>query len=174
MTKPFDGGTLQEHTRPLYLYALKRVRDPALAEDLVQDTFLAALGAAGQRFAGRSRVRTWLTGILKHKITDAFRERACAPLNYDDALAAGAVDQTAPAAEAEPEAATALRRTLEACQRDLERMSARAARAFELTVLGHDTEEVCAKLGITSANLWTMVHRVRRSLRRTYEAAQGA
>jgi DNA-directed RNA polymerase specialized sigma24 family protein len=53
-------------------------------------------------------------------------------------------------------------------------MSARAARAFELTVLGHDTEEVCAKLGITSANLWTMVHRVRRSLRRTYEAAQGA
>ena len=174
MIKPFDNGALQEHTRPLYLYALKRVRDPALAEDLVQETFVAALGGAGQRFAGKSRMRTWLTGILKHKIMDAFRERARAPLSLEEALAAGALEQATLGADAEPEAATALRRALEACQRDLERMSARAVRAFELTVLGHDTEEVCARLGITSANLWTIVHRVRRSLRRTYEAAQGA
>jgi RNA polymerase sigma-70 factor (ECF subfamily) len=171
MSEPFDNAALQEHTRPLFRYALKRVRDPMLAEDLVQDTFLAALAGAGQRFAGRSRVRTWLTGILKHKIMDAFRERARAPLSYDDAVAAGAVDHAA--GEAEPEAATEHRRALHACQSQLERMSPRAARAFLLTVLGHDTKEVCALLGISSANLWTSVHRVRRSLRRTLEA-QGA
>jgi RNA polymerase sigma-70 factor (ECF subfamily) len=172
-SEPFDSSTLHEHTRPLYRYALKRVRDPMLAQDLVQDTFLAALAGAGRRFAGRSRVRTWLTGILKHKIMDAFRERARAPMSYDDALAAGAVDPAAHAAESEPAAALERRQALQACQGELERMPPRAARAFVLTVLGHDTEKVCAMLGISSANLWTSVHRVRRSLRRTLEA-QGA
>ena len=169
-SEPFDSSTLHEHTRPLYRYALKRVRDPMLAEDLVQDTFLAALAGAGKRFAGRSRVRTWLTGILKHKIMDAFRERARAPLSYDDAVAAGAVNDAALASGAQPDAAIERRRALEACQVQLERLSPRAARAFLLTVLGHETEEVCAMLGISSANLWISVHRVRRSLRRTLEA----
>jgi RNA polymerase sigma-70 factor (ECF subfamily) len=53
----------------LYRYALLRVRDESLAEDLVQEILLAALkGRAG--FNGRSSERTWLTGILKHKIVD--------------------------------------------------------------------------------------------------------
>src|SRR5512134_1775506 len=78
----FESGALKDHTRVLYRFAVKVVRDPALAEDLVQETFLAALAGAGNRFAGRSSVRTWLTGILKHKIADALRERASAPLSY--------------------------------------------------------------------------------------------
>jgi DNA-directed RNA polymerase specialized sigma24 family protein len=114
-----------------------------------------------------------MTGILKHKIIDAFRERARAPLSYDDALAAAAVDRAALGSEAEPETAIERQRALQACRSELERMSPRAARAFVLTVLGHETGEVCAMLGISSANLWTVVHRVRRSLRRTLEA-QGA
>ncbi len=53
----------------LYRYALLRVRDESLAEDLVQEILLAALkGWAG--FDGRSSERTWPTGILKHKIVD--------------------------------------------------------------------------------------------------------
>ena len=173
MNEPFDSGALQEHSQPLYRYALKRVRDPMLAQDLVQDTFIAALAGAGKRFAGRSRVRTWLTGILKHKIMDAFRERARAPLSYEDAIASGAVNHAALFSEAEPEALTERRRALELCQGELERMSPRAARAFLLTVLGHDTKEVCALLGMSKANLWISVHRVRRGLRRMLEA-QGA
>ena len=174
--EPFEIAGLKDHTRLLYRFALKNVRDPALAEDLVQETFLAALAGAGNRFAGRSSVRTWLTGILKHKITDALRERARAPLSFDEeALGAHEADRALLHGDAEPEAATMRRRFLEACQRHLDRMSARAAQAFVLTdVLGHDTDEVCAMLGITSSNLWTTLHRVRRSLRRQFEAAQAA
>src|SRR5947209_2035533 len=52
-----------------YLLRVARLqlRNDELAEDVVQDTLLAALqGAAG--FSGKSSVKTWLTGILKHKI----------------------------------------------------------------------------------------------------------
>ena len=189
MNDAFDAGMLQEHTRTLYTYALKEVRDPSLAEDLVQETFVAALGAAGKRFAGRSSVRTWLVGILKHKVMDAFRERAKAPVSYDDALHAGssdgaAVEDAEPASarlldtlavDSGPEAVLLRKRFLEACQRHLDRIPRRAASAFVLSdVLGHDTEEVCAMLGISKANLWTTLHRVRHSLRGAVEAAQPA
>lgn len=172
--KPFEIAGLQDHRRLLYRFAVKAVRDPALAEDLVQETFLAALGGAGSRFAGRSSVRTWLTGILKHKIADALRERARAPVSYDEAVEASAPDPALLHGD-EPEAAMTRRRFVEACQRSLDRMSARAARAFVLAdVLGHETEEVCAMLGMTSSNLWTTLHRVRQSLRREFETAQVA
>jgi DNA-directed RNA polymerase specialized sigma24 family protein len=70
----------------------------------------------------------------------------------------------APAAQ-EPANAEARRRFWEACQARLERMPARAARAFLMTdVLGHDAAQVCRTLGITSANLWTTLHRARRRL----------
>ena len=53
-------------------YARLQLRNPALAEDLVQETLLAGLEGAA-RFSGKSTIRTWLTGILKHKIIDQFR-----------------------------------------------------------------------------------------------------
>jgi len=56
----------------LIRYATLQLRDAAAAEDAVQETLLAAL-AGESGFAGRSNLRTWLTGILKHKIVDAIR-----------------------------------------------------------------------------------------------------
>ena len=58
----------------LYRYALSRIKDPSTAEDLVQETFLAALKAR-RTFRGRSSARTWLIAILKHKIVDHIRKR---------------------------------------------------------------------------------------------------
>ena len=63
---------LDEHGDALYAFALMRVREPSQAEDLVQETLLAALESAGN-FKGKSTERTWLTGILKHKILDYLR-----------------------------------------------------------------------------------------------------
>src|SRR5260221_5604439 len=63
---------LEDHGDALYSYALARVRDPHVAEDLVQEALLAGLGAAGG-FRGWSAERTWLIGLLKHKLQDHLR-----------------------------------------------------------------------------------------------------
>src|SRR5210317_516293 len=58
----------------LYHFTLSRIKDPSIAEDLVQETFLAALKAR-KNFQGRSTARTWLIAILKHKIVDHIRKQ---------------------------------------------------------------------------------------------------
>jgi len=63
---------VDRHGDVLYRYALLRLRSPDVAADVVQETFLEALRARGS-FAGRSTERTWLVGILKHKVVDHFR-----------------------------------------------------------------------------------------------------
>ena len=80
-SEPADGRAqaaspdtwLAEHGDCLYRTAILRVRNPDIAADLVQDTLLAALRTV-ENFGGRSSVRTWLLGILKHKISDHFRK----------------------------------------------------------------------------------------------------
>ena len=66
---------LGEHGNYLYRYALVRVRDSAVAEDLLQETLLAAMGSY-QSHEGRSSERTWLVGIMRHKVVDYFRRIA--------------------------------------------------------------------------------------------------
>ena len=61
------GPDLAAHRGVLLRFARRRVRDEALAEDAVQDALLAAVGSA-HRFQGQSTLRTWLIGILNHKI----------------------------------------------------------------------------------------------------------
>src|SRR4029450_11738322 len=62
---------VDEHGDVLYRYALERVRKRDIAQDLVQETFLAAVRTI-DRFRGGSTVRSWLCGILKHKICDDY------------------------------------------------------------------------------------------------------
>src|SRR6266481_5165419 len=69
---PDFAGWVDQHGDYLFKYAMFRLRDSAAAEDAVQETFLAALKAY-EKFQGRGSERTWLVGILKHKITDHFR-----------------------------------------------------------------------------------------------------
>ncbi len=64
---------LDKYGDALYGYARVRVRDGFIAEDLVQETLLAAYRSR-QKFTGQSTVATWLTGILKHKISDYYRK----------------------------------------------------------------------------------------------------
>ncbi len=69
---PEPATWLDRHGDALYAYALMRVRDASVAEDLVQDTLLAAIRSV-DRFKGESSERTWLIGILKHKVLDHWR-----------------------------------------------------------------------------------------------------
>jgi RNA polymerase sigma-70 factor (ECF subfamily) len=173
----FLAADIASHRQHLYRYALKELRDPVAADDAVQDTFAAAL--TGQRaFEGRSGTRTWLIGILKHKILDEYRRRAREPraatgVDEDgnpsafdlDQLEAGAAGEAA-AAEYCPEYAAARKCFWGAFGEHLERMPAQMARAFTLHAIdGRDTDEVCQALGITPGNLWVLLHRARNKLR---------
>ena len=158
---PIAASELEQHRSYLTAYALRRVGGSGLAEDLVQDTFVAALGAA-QDFRGDSSLRTWLTGILRHRIVDSYRapERAVESLDEgDEAAPEIAAPDGDPAVDFEH---ARLRETL---QRQLLRLPPRAARAFELAELeGRDATEVSRLLGVTPHNVWAMVRRARKAL----------
>ena len=173
----FLAADIASHRQHLYRYALKELRDPVAADDAVQETFAAAL--TGQcRFEGRSGTRTWLIGILKHKILDEYRRRAREPraatgVDEDgnpsafdlDQLEAGAAGE-ATAAGFDPEYAAARKRFWGAFSEHVGQMPAQMARAFTLHAIdGRDTEEVCEELGITPGNLWVLLHRARHKLR---------
>ncbi len=174
MKAAFETRDLAEHIRYLKSYALRKVNDLDLVEDLVQDTLVAALNS-GNRFEGRSSMRTWLTGILKHKIIDMFRERLRAPLSLDEIVESGDTFlDSAVAAESDhfdfggdPERQLEHKRFWEAFQRELGRMPARTANAFVLSEFtASSTAQVCKQLGVSSGALWVMRCRTRNSLRK--------
>ena len=65
---------LAEHRPYLMRYARLQLRNDAWAEDAVSETMLAALSKP-QSFGNRSQLKTWLVGILKHKVIDLLRQR---------------------------------------------------------------------------------------------------
>jgi len=78
MEKPaitLDPLELERHRPQLLKFAMVQLRNATHAEDVVQETLIAALQGI-DRFQGSSSVRTWLTGILKHKIIDHFRRQS--------------------------------------------------------------------------------------------------
>ena len=83
---------LDEYGDSLYRFALARINDSAIAEELVQDTFLAALKSV-DNFKGQSSVKTWLIAILKHKIIDHFRKKKLEKASDDIDTFSDAIDQ---------------------------------------------------------------------------------
>lgn len=183
-TPSCDPATwLTEHGDYLYRYALLKLRDEAAAEDMVQETLLAAL-SAWARFSGQSSVRTWLTGILKHKILDVFRARAkepqYTPASADPIEELAALEQalfdakghwiSPPQTWADPEACLDQQRFWEAFTLCLDGLAPVHAQVFHLREMeGYDTADICKELNITSTNCWVMLHRARLGLQQCLE-----
>src|ERR1700730_648028 len=72
------------HQLKVYRFVLRIVRDAALAEDTVSETFFDAWRHAG-RFEGRSSVSSWLLGIARHRALTAARRRPTESLDCDAA-----------------------------------------------------------------------------------------
>jgi len=170
---------LDAHGDALFAYCLLRVRDRAAAEDLVQETLLAALQAADS-FKGQSSERTWLIGILKHKILDHLRrsgrERPLDLGAYPGEDTAAYFDETghwqaAPGDWGEPEKELEQEQFWKAFQDCLGRLPERLRVLYSMKeVDGMATEEVLEILNISTANnLWVMMSRARVHLRQCLE-----
>ena len=175
---PLDPSIwVDEHGDALYRFALLRVKDQHVAEDLVQETFLSALQAV-DRFKGRSSIRTWLVGILKHKTIDYFRkntkEVSASDLNMweeDDDREYFDKDghwKKGPQEwNASPEQLVENQEFWSMFQNCLSNLPETHRRAFALREIdGINSEEICKILSITSTNLWVMLHRARSRLRK--------
>jgi RNA polymerase sigma-70 factor (ECF subfamily) len=172
---------VEEHGDPLFRYALVRVRTREVAEDLVQETLLSALRSRG-KFAGQSSERSWLFGILKHKISDYFRTLGRETSFTDlESLADEFSEKFVPEGywvhvkgpkEWKPEADEVMHRsefwqTMRAC---LDKLPKRIANVFMLREMEDvESKEICSMLSISESNLWVMLHRARMALRECLE-----
>jgi RNA polymerase sigma-70 factor (TIGR02943 family) len=168
---------VDEHGDVLYRYALARVRKPEIAQDLVQETLLAAMRSY-EKFAGQSSVRSWLCGILKHKLGDHFRklgrETSFTDLEF---LADECAEKFVPEGywvhmngpkEWKPEADEVMHRDeFWKVMRDcLAKLPERVATVFMMREMDEvESKEICAMLSISDSNLWVMLHRARMALR---------
>jgi RNA polymerase sigma-70 factor (ECF subfamily) len=174
---------LDEHGDALFRYAHLRTRDRSVAEDLVQETLLAALRARAN-FAGKSAERTWLIGILKHKLADYWRKHArevpleTVPGGEDpDDLLQRLFDESnrdhwrvEPSTWANPHAALEDQQFWHVLMDCLASLPPAQAQAFSLCEIdGLEGTEACKVLDIAPTNLWVMLHRARLRLRQCLE-----
>ncbi len=171
---------LEQYRPQLVRFAMVQLRDPSAAEDVAQDALLAALQGA-DRFAGQSSVKTWLIGILKHKIIDHIRRRSREQPLEMSADETGTEDVDAffednghfldpPRDWHNPDAALEQRRFFEALERCLQALPKVTARVFVMReVMGVDTAEICKELTISPSNCWVMLYRARMNLRACLE-----
>ena len=163
----------------LYRFALSRINDPTLAEDLVQETFLAALKSR-RNFERRAAAKTWLTAILKHKIVDCIRKRQRERIIDNEE----ALDRNLEAFfnedgnwkihpskwENNPVQHYEQKEFIDVLFECLTGMPRRIAQIFMLREMeGLKTEEICQVMEISTTNCWTMLYRARTALRSCLE-----
>jgi RNA polymerase sigma-70 factor (ECF subfamily) len=168
----------------LYRFTLSRIKDPSIAEDLVQETFLAALKSR-KNFKGRSSARTWLIAILKHKIVDHIRKQVREQTSdkVESILNAAANDPADTSFNDEggwrirpskwaidPMKLHEQREFMDVLYHCLGELPKRQAEAFMMREIdGFSTEEICKVLNISATNSWVMLYRARMWLRQCLE-----
>lgn len=167
---------LESHRPGLTRYAMRMLRNPADAQDAVQETLAAAMAEA-DAFTGRSSPKTWLYGILKHKIVDIFRRQAREPAladlpggeSLEDLEALFAPDdrwREPPADWGNPEALLQQRDFLQVVEACVACLPERTARVFTMReVMELDVSEICDALGISPSHCFVLLHRARLKLR---------
>lgn len=171
---------LSDHGDYLFRCAMARVRNVQVAEEVVQETLVAALETKEQ-FAGQASVRTWLVGILRHKIIDYFRANS-RELPVSDVTSARDTSEdifdrngnyrVEPTTWRENPGDAMERRefwqAFEACMAEL---PARSAALFALREFdGLKSKEIGELLHISSAHLDVLMYRARLRLARCLEA----
>jgi len=115
------------------------------------------------RFAGESALRTWLTGVLKHKVVDLVRRRAA--LRSVELPDEGDVAPEVACPLPRPDEVAEQRQHLRQTLHRIDALPRGLRDALRLRVL-HDqsTEQVCQALDISEQNLFVRLHRARKQL----------
>ena len=171
---------LTEHGDYLYRFALARLKDPHQAEDAVQETMLAAIKS--NSFDGDSSARTWLTGILKHKIIDLqrkqIREQPVSDLfdldasdsSMDDFFDKSGHWLDKPQTLDMPDNSLEQKQFLTVLDECLSKLPKKLKAVFMLRDVHElENENICKELNITATNAWVMLYRARMGLRKCLE-----
>jgi len=176
---------VDDHGDYLFRYALAKVRNETVAQDLVQETYLAAIRAL-ESYRGQSSARTWLTSILRHKIADHFRKQG-----KEITLEALGGDQLGTERffshekgrsgfwdrkfrprkwDTSPQNALENNEFYEILEKCLAKLPDKIESVFRFRELdGVDSREVRDVFNLSASNYWIIMHRARLSLRRCME-----
>lgn len=153
-------------------FTLSKVSDREVAKDIVSETFLAGLRSKAN-FEGRSTEKTWLTSILNRKIIDHYRKinskkgKAEVKVDYnsDDQDGSWLEEQVSGTNSASADFSMENKELGEAILACLEQIQPKHAEIFKMkTIHDYENEVICNEMGITSSNLWVIIHRARTAL----------
>ncbi len=175
--KPDPKKWIERYADMLYQYALPRVKDSSTAEDLVQETFLAALKGL-ENFRADASEKNWLFAILKHKIIDHYRTKnidASNTLGYtetDEWFTVEGIWKTDKRPNKwnitnDPMDKKEIQKIIDLCKKKLKELQ---QKVFTLKYLEDlDSDEICKVLNISTTNYWVLIHRARLQMRECVE-----
>ena len=171
---------VEEYRDFLFKYALSRLRDADLAEEKIQETFLAALQSC-KDFQGLASEKTWLISILKRKIYDHFRRinrdrqlivkspMACLRDEVLDSRRMSAVGSCMWFSD--PSMIYEQKEFLKIIMKALSELPGRLAQVFILReVIELSSQEICEFMDISICNLYVMIHRSRKRLKHNLQS----
>jgi RNA polymerase sigma-70 factor (TIGR02943 family) len=161
------------YTEDMFSWAFHKTSSAEVAEDLVQDTFLAATEKFSS-FKGESATKTWLFSILNNKIVDHYRKKVKQAVPLEDQVFHSLFDETGswinkrmPREWSEDDGhlldEEEFQKVLKHC---LDALPEKWNLCVKLKYLTNKNgQEICQELNITASNFWQIIHRAKLQLR---------
>lgn len=173
---------LEEHGDYLYGFALQKLKNPSLAEDMVQEALVSAI-TARERYRATASVRTWLTTILRNKIVDHWRVQGRETTTTDlmvsmdeDASVDDFFDHAGrwaemPNAYSAPDAALESKQFWQVFEHCVSRLKPQQAEVFlAREVYGLANDEISKSYSISISNVFVLMYRARVALGKCLES----